>query len=338
MWDMVNELKKKPPPPPTGYAREWKPKPKNKYTHWPQPFGKVQDLEVLACNPTPYVRARVWGQAFTQWWFANFIPSPTELYRNWLTGRYRCGMKFEFPAETGRGAGPRMRGPLDIIWTDGRASLVAAETLRPVLTGLWYLWATGTAWDALQRASSVIAAIEACDDGIEEVVLAHGEGDFYYDGNAGSPTSYQTIHDPYDRYQSPNSFFTHLDGPISSYAFGDITAVSQTVDYWSVELTPDDLPATKVEGGTINPGEVVNWSVEGGASHFRTSAIGIRVVIVQHGSGLAPTVVHVKRWLSSTRPYQPNPSGDNFPYLSPRCSAPDLPTFYIGGTPTESFS
>jgi len=323
MWDIVGEA--------TGHGGYKQPtarqKRLRKYTHWPNPFGKMEDITVLACNPVPYVRAKMWGQAAGFWWFSNFVPSPTELFRNWLTGRYRCGVRFDYPSDAGARKQGRFKGPLDLIWTDGKASLVAAETLRPVLTGLWYLWATGTAWDALQQFSTVQAAIEACDDGIEEVILAHGEADFYYDGNSGAPTSYQEIHDPFHRYDSPNSFFHHDAGPLSTYAFGDITAVSQTVDYWRIQVGPDDMTSTIAEGGQINPGEVVNWSVEGGEAYFRDSAIGISCDIVQHGTGLAPTKVHVKRWLSSTRPYQNENEPRPWPIVSPGCFAPNQPPF-----------
>ncbi len=323
MWDIVSELQGS-----HGYKQPTaRQKRIRKYTHWPQPFGKMEDITLLACNPSPTVRVKMWGAAAGAWWWSNFLPSPTELFRNWLTGRYRCGASFDYPADAGKRKQGRMKGPLDVVWTDGKASVVAAETLRPILTGLWYLWATGTAWDALQQFSTVMAAIEACDDGIEEVILKNGEADIYYDGNAGAPTSYETVHDPFDRYQAPNSFFLHHAGPLSTYAFGYVTAVSQHVDSCVLQIGPDDLGGTHIDLGAIEPGTTVHFSLEGGSAYFRESAIGISVDIEQHGTGLAPTVVVIQRWLSSTRPYQPEQWPRKWPIMPDNCYAPNQPPF-----------
>jgi len=324
MWQIAEAFKNNPQyqdrPGKTRLQRRLK-----KFTHWPNPFGQIKDITVVACSPDPMVLVTMWSNVIASFWWSNFVPSPTELFRNWLTGRYRCGMTFDFPGDNTTRKQGQLWGPLDVIWSDGSASLVASESLRPVLQGAWFLWATGTAFSALQQYSTIMAKIEACDDESENCILASGQADLPFASMSGSPVAWTEINDPLDAYSPPGSSIHHERGPISTNLYGVIGSLGNTIDYVRVEFDPSDLNGTIWESGGIGPGEKESFSISAGDADFRTSNITPKVTIVQHGPMLSPSYVFGRRWLTTNLPHTPNYDPNHKPHLPHQCTAPGMP-------------
>lgn len=274
---------------------------KHDYKQWPSPFrGSVKEIRQLACQDTFQAKIKMYGLAAGAWAWSAFVPQPTEIVRKTATGSYKCGFYFgvEFPS------------PLELIFDESTVT-VFAEMVRPVVTGLFYLWATETLFSALDQWQSVVYAGYMCDLDHGETLLAEGSGEMFFDSGQGSPGFYDELWDPENHYTFPGGDVElHYTAFVSLDAIGHILAGSAAVDNIKVyfgrgSFEPMD-GSTVYETGPMNAGDVVGFTL----SYSGLQAPGTFSIMVeyqQHHTGLQRSHILVQRWTSTFRhaPHSP---------------------------------
>jgi len=166
------------------------------YNHWPNPFGKLQDINQLVCDQEQIIRLQFWGKMAGSFWFQNMFPSPRELERKWLTGSYRCGFVLEAaPLEAELGAESGIRSPFEILWRKGPL-VVIRGIINPAITAAYYMWVAGTAFNALSQFQSVILKLATCGLNENLTNFALGDASFPSHGGVGTCTGFDEISDP----------------------------------------------------------------------------------------------------------------------------------------------
>jgi hypothetical protein len=154
----------------------------------------VKRIDILACEGTVEAMIEMYAIAYGEWFWTSFIPSPREITRKTFTGGYRCGFYLDV----------KVKSPLDIVWRDGSAARVLGEVLRPLTTGLFYMWAASTVWEALNIWSTLGYAMEACDWDGNTTTIANGVAPIQTNPTIGAPAFGEIIYDPRERGE-PNT-------------------------------------------------------------------------------------------------------------------------------------
>jgi len=219
-----------------------------KYTHWPNPFNVLKQMDVLACNPVWIARFEFYLGSAADFFWSNFVPSPVELTRKAFTGGYKCG--FYIPL--------KVKSPIDIIGR-GNTGVIMGEILGPFTTGLFYWWAAQTAFDALNTWSSIINAQEACDEDSNSALMRGGHVSMKF-ASEGSVPFYQIVYDPNNWCNETTGFILPPPGWRSAWASLTIASLA-TPDTANVEVYIDcaGLPENHISvsippGGTVTLG------------------------------------------------------------------------------------
>jgi len=283
-----------------------------KYNHWPNPFRNiVQQLDVLACEDTFQARIKMYSSQFGNWFYSSFVPSPVELTRKFATGSYKCG--FYLPI--------RLRSPLDIVWRDGRTSAMLAEVLRPVVTGLFYMWAFDTAFEAIHTWSTIKYAMEMCELDKYECLIRDGHSPMPQGTHEGNSAFAQVIYDP-NNWAIPNdgSIAPGPNQSASAFGCGLFVANGKTIDDLRVELRNNNVVIATESIGHVGPGEIVAWSV-GGAGFIVNGTLACVYVGTVSGAGIIQPEYLMTRFTVRATPidipndgpgYQPDPSRGPF--------------------------
>jgi len=225
-----------------------------KYHSWPNPFrNAVKRIDVLACEDTWQAMVEMYFDAFGFWFWSSFVPSPVELTRKTLTGSYKCGFYLK----------TRFRSPLDIVWRDGRTSQMLMEVLRPVATGLFYIWAAETTLEAMSTWSSITYAMERCDLENNECLLRDGLSPMPQGLHSGNSAFMSVIYDP-QGWAVPN------DGAIdcgesfhvTAHAVGYFETNGHGIEGAKISLYNGTEIVAEKEYGHIEAGDVFAWSIE----------------------------------------------------------------------------
>lgn len=216
--------------PPTGYARPpydgsrgiWQQhKNENKFIKfhsWPKPFNYLTRLDVLNCNQIHVLRAQFFLPIAAEIWFDANVPSPTELFRNWVFGSLKCGKKM--------GIKPKIPGPFDLIFSKkGRVALVAFGGIlgAPLL---WYSMGQ-TAWTAMSTWSTLMYKAAVCDEPEAHGIMRDGHVRAQYAGT-GSVPFYQSCYDPFNWANEVAGTFDIPFGARIAWATGTMTNVHPT--------------------------------------------------------------------------------------------------------------
>jgi len=271
------------------------------YRRWPNPFQNApRDIKVLACQDTFQAKIKMYGLGLGAWAWSAFVPQPTEILRKTATGSYKCGFYF----------GIKFKSPLEFVFEESAVSAFA-EMVRPVATGLFYIWATETLFSLLDQWQSMVYAMEMCDLRHGEALLAEGSGSMHFETGVGSPGFYDVLHDSPQHYSWPGGDVEwHETHWITADAVGFILAGSGIVNNIRVYFARgsiEPVPGTTIyESGTMNPGDVASWSIEYGG----LNAPGTLQIIVewdQTHTGLQHSTILVHRWTTTFReaPYSP---------------------------------
>lgn len=290
--------------------------PSKDWTHWPNPFGFYEDILVMACEDDFWIRVKMYGMLAGAFFMSNLLPSPVEISRKLVSGSYKCG--FYLP-------GVKAKSPLDLIWTDGKASAVLRGTVSPVTTGLFYMWAASTAWEFMSTWGAVPVAIAKCNADGNECVLVGGEANFLFDDMEGAPGSYTEVYDPQGRYTPPGGSVAFNAGSLSLFAHGFCGSLGRIIDDISFQFFPSSLGAPEISIGPIDALGRRAWSLEWTGSPDSDGAAFINVHIQQHGTSIAPSFVIVESFIVNNKPQPvppPNAPIFNFP---PRCFALNMP-------------
>jgi len=153
---------------------------------WPNPFNAIKRIDVMACNPNWLARVEFYTEVALEFFWTNFIPSPSEVLRNWFLGNYDCGKKAKTSLKNRL---PKLPG------RDPR--VVFAEFARPALTGLFYWWAAQTSINALTTFTTILNAQANCEADNNNCIMRDGYSSL--GGPAvGTPVFATLTHDPND--------------------------------------------------------------------------------------------------------------------------------------------
>jgi len=235
-----------------------------RFSRFPDPTrNMVSDIRVLACEDTFQAKITMYGEAAMHWAWSVFVPQPTEIVRKTLTGGYKCGFYL----------GLKVKSPIDLIPGTvfeapniyGRPFLkvseVFAEIARPAVTGLFYMWAAGSAFEALSTWQSLVYAAEMCDLQQNECLLADGIGEFFNTGGVGEPNAYVVLHDP-NGWHPSFSGFIH----VPNACWLQVDAVG-TVDMGGANATQFDVYINGLPGGAGGQSSIVHLGALGPGAH-----------------------------------------------------------------------
>jgi len=226
-----------------------------RYGRWPDPFrNMVKRIDVLACEDTWQAMFEMYAIGVGNWFWSNIVPGPWEITRKTFTGGYKCGFYF----------GTKWRSPLDIVWRDARTSRALGEIVRPVTTGLFYIWAAGAVWDALSTWHSMQLAMEMCDLDQNVTLQRDGGGPMGIGHNEGAPAFATVMYDPKNRAQPNNMETAYPFGFCSwkAFAVGYFISQSATFTDCRVGITVNGEQLGIVEVEDVAPFEVVAWYTE----------------------------------------------------------------------------
>jgi len=196
-----------------------------RWAHWPRPFNTIKNIKVLACNNDTWLAevefyAKFAGDMF---WHI-FVPTPTELTRKTIFGRYRCGLGLKI----------FKWDPMDIVW--GRATTkVLAEIAEPFIRPIFYWWVADTALFSLNAWSSLIYAQAACGLDDTDVLMKDGFASVASSTTNGSIPFWTKIHDPHNLANANSGFIADYEHVESVYFYGIIEnnkGVDVTIGWW----------------------------------------------------------------------------------------------------------
>jgi hypothetical protein len=266
---------------------------------WPNPFNcGIKKLTSWQCGQYVEIDAWLVAGCIGKWWWSNFVPTFNELTRKLVSGSYKCGFY----------AGTKAKSPLDIIWEDGSASRVTGEILGPFATGLFYMWAAQTAYDALSMWTSLLYAEDAGKITDHSILIPAGKGDIRFDSSTGSiplPPALcaeDLIHPGATAFITSNEIL-----PYKTRMFGTIDALgSDHINvHGEIRAQPSGELVASMDELDVRFGEVRPWSME---SEYPVTGRGLAHQFwwTQHVlSPLFPSAITVNRWLASQYPTQP---------------------------------
>jgi len=259
------------------------------WLHWPTPFGSIEHLEANLCGQEAIVELEMFGMMAANFFIANFLPDPKELTRNWLTGKWRCGLRFDYNLGEVAIDDIKAASPLDIIWSDGNAARVVAGSLLPVLETFYVMWAAGTAFAALSMFNTVLIELAACDSDPYAVNLALGDISLNVANGTGAFNGYNIISDPHNLSNKLDGFVLLTEGAADFMAFGHVTSFGKIVDSCKIYWNGLDDSYGFVQLGGILPGETKAWKLRGSLNPTAGQVVQVAMDIVQHGASIAAT-------------------------------------------------
>jgi len=263
-----------------------------RFPAWPNPFNcKIKKQTTWQCGEYVIVDVELVLGCVAHFFFANFVPSVTEITRKFAGGSYRCGF---FGT---RGA----RSPIDIVWEGPQAGRVAGEMLRPFATGLFYWWAAETAWGALDLWQSLIYAEDAGKSTANSCLIPLGHGNVRFDDSQGSIPFPDALCQNDMNHQPFSATITSLlEKPWSSTMYGYLDARGSTnIDFHGELRThPGNVQLAEIFLPNVQQGSIVPFVIEFESSQ-PAFGLGHRFWWTQDEIlPLFPSEVVVTRWLA----------------------------------------
>jgi len=264
-------------PKPYGYSSIWgrqsgdKPKSKNPFPSWPKPFNAIERITVMNCNEVVAMRIDFVTEIFMEFlWDAN-VPSPTELFRNWVFGQLRCGKKM--------GLRPRLPGPSDFILNRQGRSIMAFS--GAALGTAFFTWAVAQSVFTAMSTMSSIAMVQAfCENPEARAILINGNVRVTTPSQ-GSIVFYDELYNGGAATNPTTGFITppNQAGPGAAWAYGHIFNESDTftasVDVW-IALPPEEKG--EWQHFDIGPLGTAEFSIMRGFHTPQTVAVGIELL------------------------------------------------------------
>ncbi len=279
------------------------------FKQWPNPTkNMVADIRVLACEDTWQAKIKMYGEAAANWAWSVFVPQPTEIERKTVTGSYKCGFYL----------GLKVKSPIDIIpgaTTDApnifgkpflSSSEMFAEIARPAVTGLFYLWAAASAYEALSSWQTMVYAGEMCDLQHNECLLADGIGSFFNDGGLGEPNQYVVLHDPNGWHPSFSGFINIPEACwLQADAIGTLDTGGAHITSCDIFLGDGSSPfpgqESVVHFGPLPAGTRVTWSLSWGG-FIDPTVCAVTANIVQTAGPFQRSTLTCKRFTVTESP------------------------------------
>jgi len=184
------------------------------YAHWPNPFNTIKNIRTLACDPNIDLLVEFAFPLIAEFWWTNFFPSPREVFRHFVFGQYMCGVKM-FPSQ---------KSPMELVWGRGTRTVIVS-ILRPAATGLWAWWVTATAFEALSTWSSIVYAMENCDQEPNTAVSINWDGEKVGLGG-GQPVGADSVWDPNHWLNPANTGYDIPSGSAQVFSTWHLTNLS----------------------------------------------------------------------------------------------------------------
>jgi hypothetical protein len=241
----------------------------------------------------------MYGLGIGAWAWTALVPQPTEIARKTLTGSYKCGFYL----------GTEFRSPIDIVWEDANIGEALLEISRPITTGLFYIWAASSVFDALATWQTMMYAQMMCDLEPDECLLASGIGSFYGNGGSGVPTTYVELFDP-NNWHAPfgGSITVPVFAHVSANAVGYLTTHICNVTSCKIMLVgPDhglDNPYQLIDLGAVPNSSVIPFSLDVDA-FMNPGEVAVAAVIEQDAAPLVHTDLFVNRFTVVEKPDRP---------------------------------
>ncbi|HEU4678789.1 MAG TPA: hypothetical protein VFS35_04660 [Terrimicrobiaceae bacterium] len=247
-----------------------KPSRKATFPSWPKPFNAIDKITVYNCNEIMALRVEFVAEALAEFWFDTNVPSPMELFRNWVFGQLRCGSKM--------GVEPHLPGPSDLILQrNGREVLMFAG--QALGTGL-FVWAmTQSVFSALNTYSSIMNVQAYCENPEARAILAGGELFTRFQGS-GQMTLFNKVYDPYEVCNQVTGFILPPDEFPQATGWGTGTIINGSasipleIDVWLDFGNPVPQNVVHLSIGVLGS---ASFSVMAPRFNFGAAAIAINI-------------------------------------------------------------
>jgi len=199
---------------------------KKKFPSWPKPFNAIERINVLNCNEVMMMRFQFVAEIFGEFAFDAFVPSPFELFRNWVFGQLRCGSKM--------GIRPHIPGPANLsVFKNGK---VMIAEIGGGVGGALFFWSVIQSYhNALNTWSTLRNVQSFCEEPEAHGIMRDGEA-LFKNPTIGGVTGYDLVYDPFNVANPLTGFFLPASHPTVAWAFGTVInespTVTATIDIW----------------------------------------------------------------------------------------------------------
>jgi len=279
-----------------------------KYQHWPNPFrNMVKDMKVWACEDTWQMEVSLWATAAAAFLWTNFVPSPIEIERKFLTGSYKCGFYFF-------GKTPSL---LDMVWGEPGAGKVLLEIATPAAQALFAIWAVETAFDAMNTYQGVLTLQAMCNADKYETLLRDAAAAMIPGVHQGAPVFAQVIYDPHNHaVPNNNSVMISETSNVHIHAAGYVRSGSHVINSCLMHLVEGTTILTTVDIGHMGLNETRQFSSEF-AGLLNAGAVGLLFEWDVAAGGLTNPEMSCTRLtvrqVPGTVPTEPEISGNQTP-------------------------
>lgn len=161
-------------------------KPKKNYMSWPKPFNAVERITVLNCHEVMLLHVKFVAEIIGEFSFDAFVPSPFELFRNWVFGQLRCGSKM--------GVKTNIPGPGNLI-LNKQGKLMLAQIGGMIGVPLLYWSMAQTLFTAMNTWSTIRNTQAMCENPEAHAIMANGVAYIKHVGFGDIPL-WDAIYDP----------------------------------------------------------------------------------------------------------------------------------------------
>jgi len=221
-----------------------------KYASWPKPFNAISRIDVLNCNEVLLMRVEFIAEIIGEMIWDSQVPSPRELFRNWVFGNLRCGSKM--------GIRTRLPGPGN-LFLDKKGKVMLAEWGGIIGAPLLY-WSMGqTALTALNTWNTIQNVQAFCENPEAHGLMRDNQASAKIPTEGVVPFG-TVVYDPFNWAHPTDGWFEPPFGNRMGWAVGTLANSSpDTPVSCDMKLqigSPGDAPWTHYD---VPPLEVVDW-------------------------------------------------------------------------------
>lgn len=221
---------------------------KKKFPSWPKPFNAIERITVLNCHEVMILHIKFVAEIIGEFSFDAFVPSPFELFRNWIFGQLRCGSKM--------GVKPHTPGPGSLILNKG-GKVMLAQIGGIVGAPLLYWSVAQTVFNAMNTWSTIRNTQAMCENPEAHALMNNGLALIKHVGFGDIPL-WDVLYDPRDLCDPTPGDIRTDTGKMGAYGSFSLVnnngLVAASIDVW-------------LDFGSAG---------EGPRSHFDIGAMGIR--------------------------------------------------------------
>jgi len=208
----------------------------------------VKRFDTMACSPEVLVRIEMFAAGAANWFFSNFVPSPTEIVRKTATGGYKRGFY----------GLPKVKSPLDVIWRSGDGSKLLGRMTSSLTTGFFVMWAGSTAYEAFDTWQSLYYLTQTCEEDPNAVIFRDGRVGTHLGFNSGSPALWATVWNP-QGFGNANTGHINRTGTVQYSAswYGVLTLQTQNVTGIKVGWSLNGVPTGLIDYGDLGALQVM---------------------------------------------------------------------------------